>query len=198
MELKEAAGYFLPLRNSIVNMRKQLRGDSEGDAYVIAHYSTTGTCTVLSKGYLRAENQTVNNLDVISSNNMLQELLDRENSDARFKYCCQHADRRKVEEGTMAALFVKCKNDGVIGAAWLDNNGSSRKALLMCGFLCYELGMINAERDKDLWKSTHEYLTDDNKLIQDVKVVERIIRLAFREEAARQQEGKIIIVPRAE
>ena len=58
--------------------------------------------------------------------------------------------------------------------------------------------MINAERDKDLWKSTHEYLTDDNKLIQDVKVVERIIRLAFREEAARQQEGKIVIVPRAE
>ena len=48
--LQEKAGYNLPLANSIKLMRRQLRGDLAGDAYVIAHYGARGTRTILKEG----------------------------------------------------------------------------------------------------------------------------------------------------
>ena len=96
----------------------------------------------------------------------------------------------------MAMLFMKCKDDGVIGIAWLDNNGSSRKALLMCGFLGYELGMINHDKDNILWTAGTQYLLDDPKLIRDIKDVKRVLQLALIEEIHRHD--KIEIIPKAE
>jgi hypothetical protein len=94
----------------------------------------------------------------------------------------------------MALLFVKCKDDGVIGIAW--KNNSSKKALLMCGFLGYNIGLINNENDKVLWESTTQYLIDDGELIRDVKDVKHVLALSFMEEAQKQE--PLEIVPEAE
>ena len=192
INLRETAGYNLPLISSITNMRKSLRGDWAGDAFVIAHYNSQGTRTELHKGYLRTEDQVVSNVDIVNSAKMLTDFLDSENKEARFAHCCTPADNYKKEAGTMALLFVKCKDDSVIGIAWLDNNGSSKKALLMCGFLGYELGLINDEKDKVLWESTTQYLIDDMKLIRSVKDVERILALSFMEEVYKKDPLEVI------
>ncbi len=189
--LKEAAGYNLPLSNSISLMRRHIRGDCSGNAFVIAHYNNQGTRTVLHEGFIRTDDQVVYNLDVINSSSSLKAFLDSENQEARFAHCCTVADYYKKESGTMALLFMKCK-DGVIGIAWLDNNGSSRKALLMCGFIGYELGVINSEKDKILWESATHYLIDDAKLIRDVKDLKRILQLSFMAERNLQESIEIV------
>ena len=192
--LKEAAGYNLPLGSSIRIMRKNLRGDCTGDAFVIAHYNALGTRTVLHSGFLRTESQIVRKLDVLNNTDALKAFLDSENQEARFARCCTTANFYKKEQGTMALLFVKCKDDGVIGIAW--KNNSSKKALLMCGFLGYNIGVINNENDKVLWESTTQYLIDDGELIRDVKDVKHVLALSFMEEAQKQE--PLEIVPEAE
>ncbi len=181
MELEKNGGYNLPLSRSIVMMRDELRGNATGNACVIVHYDTTGKRTVLYRRSLFPKNEVPNKTESALRFGKLKAFLDEESSTARFEKCCQPANHYFVEKDTMAALFVKSQNDSVIGVAWLDGS-SSQKALLMCGFVCYELGKINPETDSVLWESATQYLTDDVRLIQDAEKVDRVIDVAFEVE----------------
>ena len=198
LQFKQVMGFDLPLFVSIDDMCRVLDGSCDGSAFVIVHYDATGKKTELDRNYIRPQylgeddNSQISAIQTAHQNYVaLQQFLDKNQGYASWEGCCKHNGYCKLVHNDDSALFIQCKNKGVIGIAWRDTNCDTDVGLRMCAFIAYYLGLINARRDRTLWEIANNWLEKDASLIADVESIKGIIFSGIRSTAEISGEFKI-------
>ena len=182
IRFKQTMDINLPLFISIDDMCRTLDGSCDGSAFVIMHYSATGRKTELDSNFIRPQYLGEDDDSQIGAAQnarqnyvALQQFLDKEQGYASWEGCCRHNGYCKLVHNDDAALFIQCKDRGVIGIAWRDTNCNTDVGLRMCAFIAYYLGLINAKRDRTLWGIANNWLEKDASLIADVEFIKGVI-----------------------
>ena len=186
VQFKQSTGMFLPLFVGIDDMCRSLNGSCDGSAFVIVHYDAAGKKTELDRNFIRPQylgEDDDSQIDAIHTAHQnylaLEQFLDENRDYASWEGCCQHNGYCKLVHNDDAALFIQCKDRGIIGIAWRDTMNNTDVGLRMCAFIAYYLGLINSERDRTLWQAT-TCLEKDTSLIADVKSVKSTIFESIR------------------
>lgn len=164
-------GYKVILPDMVVMANKYFRRDANG-IYLIQKISYGKRPREVARGYLVEQGtdlieEASFRKDIASKQEHLAELL--EDSKAIALSCCKEAyNYYCFREGHNAIMYCKCDKDdeenAVMGAAWHGEPSESRKGLLMCSFLLYATGIINAGFDETLFEATYRYLLYESGL----------------------------------
>ena len=158
-------GYNVVLPEMIGRAYENVRGNKVS-VFIAGKLTYTSEFCEIVKGYVPLKKEdgekTVDVAKLLMAQNNLKSMLEDHKTIA-LSDIKRFPDYYLYREEKNAILFVKC-DGGVMGSGWYGEPESSKKGLMMCAFILYALGFINAGNDAVLWESTYRYLLYETNL----------------------------------